>query len=174
MSVKRAEIFLKKWIFIVISAGFITACNDTMHGNASNNYDNLSFDNVGQQIYFTGRSSSGDPVNIIGGHHHLQMHGGGCASCHGVDREGGARMWPRFWVSAPSITNESLIGDHEGDGHGHAEYDADSLKTAIVTGINPAGKKLNDLMPRWQMSERDMDALIHYLLDNDGPHEHQD
>ncbi len=65
--------------------------------------------------------------------------------------------------------NSPLTGDHESDGHSHTVYDKPSLKRAIIEGVNPAGENLNDLMPRWQMSDKDVNDLVQFLLE-----EHQD
>lgn len=148
----------------VVSAVFIAGCSDSMHSNMTNSTNKSTYSSVGERIYFTGQSGSGTTIGAIGGHHHMQMHGGSCVTCHGADREGGGRMWPWFWVTAPSLTQSALLGDHEDTGHSHDVYDASSLKRAITDGVNPAGEQLDDLMPRWQMSEQDMDELVHFLL----------
>ena len=122
----------------------------------------------GERIYFTGTSVSGQAIIASGGDsmmsRHRSMHGGGCALCHDAEREGG-RLWPQFWIKAPALTAEALFADsHEHDGHGdHGNYDAESLRRAITTGLNPAGKPLDSAMPRWTMSPADLDDLIAYL-----------
>lgn len=132
-----------------------------------------SFKDNGERIYFTGISASGNPVTFSGGHMHVRMHGGSCASCHGADRQGGTRMMPWFWVVAPAITAEALFGNHEeADGHGdHQAYTETSLRRAIIEGIDPSGKPLDNAMPRWSMSKQDLDDLLQYLQ---GDHEHDD
>ena len=98
----------------------------------------------------------------------MQMHGGSCATCHGSEKEGGAIMWPRFWVTAPALIDGALQSEHN-DGHDHASYDESSLKQAIVNGIGPDGEPLHGTMPRWRMSEESLNSLVHYLL---GEHSH--
>lgn len=98
---------------------------------------------------------------------HRQIHGGGCASCHGADREG-QRLWPQFWAKAPPLTADALFGDdahkEAADGHGdHASYDVDTLRRAITRGLDPAGEYLDQAMPRWTMSPRDLDDLVAFL-----------
>lgn len=127
-----------------------------------------NFSSEGERLYFTGISSSGEQIRPVGGHHHMQMHGGSCATCHGADKQGGAIMWPRFWVVAPALTEGALEKEHN-DGHNHASYDESSLKNAIVKGIGPDGEPLHDTMPRWRMSEESLNELVHYLL---GEHSH--
>ncbi len=125
------------------------------------------FQSNGEQIYFTARSSSGIRINAEGGGMHMQMYQSSCVSCHGADRQG-RRLMPRFWITAPALTPESLFGGHddnsEKDGHGdHIKYDAVTLKRAITGGIDPAGNSLDREMPRWTMWQGDLADLIMYL-----------
>ncbi len=74
-------------------------------------------------------------------------------------------MMPWFWKVAPAITPEALFGSHDdGDGHGeHDAYDDESLRRAVFRGIDPSGAPLDELMPRWSMSERDWQDLLAWL-----------
>jgi len=122
----------------------------------------------GERIYFTATSDSGDPITYSGGNMHMgMMKDNGCATCHGLDRRGGVRMMPQFWKVTPPITREALFDDHaEGDGDGHGEHESytdDALRRAISRGIDPAGERLDEVMPRWEMSERDWRDLLAYL-----------
>lgn len=120
----------------------------------------------GEQIYFTGRNHAGSQIAYQGGNMHAQMHITACADCHGEQREGGRRMYPTFWLKAPPLTRESLFGEHD-DGHDdHAAYTRESLKRAITYGVDPSGKHLDTAMPRWLMTESDLDDLVDYLADN--------
>jgi len=125
------------------------------------------FQSNGERIYFSATSASGAPIVPRGGGMHMSMMGGGCVTCHGADRQGG-RMMPQFWKSVPPLTPGALFGDHtEGakdDGHGgHIVYNAVTLRRAITRGIDPAGKPLDQAMPRWSISQKDLDDLITYL-----------
>ena len=129
------------------------------------------FTSNGERIYFTGVNASGKTIVARGGDAsmgmHRQMHGGGCATCHGVEREG-QRLMPRFWIKAPALTSDALFGDddhkQDSDGHGdHGNYDSVSLRRAITDGIDPAGESLDQAMPRWSMNESDLNDLIAYL-----------
>lgn len=42
-------------------------------------------------------------------------------------------------------------------------YDAKSLGHAIRTGMDPSGRRLDSVMPRYELGETDMALLIHYL-----------
>jgi len=121
--------------------------------------------NNGERIYFTGTSASGDAITRQGGNLHMRMMGGGCATCHGSDRQGG-RLMPQFWETAPPLTREALFGEHhhDSDGHGgHEGYTDDTLRRAVFQGADPAGNPLDEDMPRWSMSSRDWEDLLAYL-----------
>lgn len=147
-------------VFVVVG---VSGCMDANHGRYGAENAPSSFSSEGERLYFTGTSSAGEQIRPVGGHHHMQMHGGSCATCHGAGKEGGAIMWPRFWVTAPALTDGALANEHD-DGHDHASYDESSLKNAIVKGIGPDGEPLHDTMPRWRMSEESLNALVNYLL----------
>lgn len=124
-----------------------------------------SFSSNGERIYFTGTSERNTAIVFAGGGMHMQMMGGSCASCHGADRRGGIRMMPFFWRTAPPLTAGALFDRHvKEDGHGdHDVYDDDALRRVISTGVDPSNRTLDNLMPRWHMSDPDMDDLISFL-----------
>lgn len=158
----------RKYSALALSALMLSGCMDGHNSRYSVDNWPASFSSEGERLYFTGVSSSGERIRPVGGNHHMQMHGGGCATCHGSEKEGGAIMWPRFWVMAPALTDGALQSEHD-DGHNHASYDESSLKQAIVNGIGPDGEPLHATMPRWKMSEESLNALVHYLM---GEHSH--
>ena len=155
-----------KGIAIVLFTMILSTCSDSENSQENSKKTRLNFSSEGERIYFTGISSSGEEIRPIGGQHRMQMHGGSCVTCHGFDREGGVRMWPRFWVVTPALTVDSLKTDHQSD-HDHPSYDEASLKQAIVDGVRPSGEALHKTMPRWRMSEKSLNALVSYLLKKD-------
>ncbi len=150
----------------------LAGCGGHMHDGDDMTWQFREYSSLGEQIYFTGRGEDGRQIPFSGGHHHMRMHGGGCVTCHGADREGGQVMWPRFWVRAPALTPEALglagAGDHEdahdGGNHEHEAYTAETLKRAIIEGVEPDGRRLDDAMPRWQLKPAEADALVAYLM----------
>jgi len=85
-----------------------------------------------------------------------------CAGCHGPEGQGQAS--PMF--VSPSITYQNLTdpaGMLEPDGTRGPTYTDETLKRAITRGADPNGEPLAWPMPRWQMSERDLDDLIAFL-----------
>jgi cytochrome c oxidase subunit 2 len=110
------------------------------------------FKSLGEQIYYTGSGMKG-PIPFSGGPMWLWMHGGACVTCHGIKGRGGVPIMMGAAIPA-DISNEALKEDH---------YTDALLKKAITQGIDEKGKALNWTMPRWQMSETDLNALIDYL-----------
>lgn len=147
----------------VLVTAIISSCDGADHGMMTGTPPSPTrFQSNGERIYFTGTSESGTAITYTGGNMHLEMMGGGCATCHGADRRG-ARMMPEFWLGAPPLTRSALFGEH-GAGHGdHAEYDAGTLQRAISSGLDPDGTELSPIMPRWSMSDADWRDLIAYL-----------
>lgn len=159
-----------KKTLVLMTFLFVASCNGRSdHGPSASDTGPLAYVSNGERIYFTGSSISGSAISASGGsghmNLHMRMHGTGCASCHGAEREG-KRLWPQFWIKAPALTAEVLFESdaHDEDGHGdHGSYDDESLRRAISQGIDPSGEQLNDAMPRWNMSTADLNDLIAYL-----------
>jgi len=117
----------------------------------------------GQMIYFAGRNQQGQGIIFNSEPMWLYMHGGTCANCHGVGGRGDG---------APAMKGTEIPGDiryshlteveHE-EGEEHPPYTDELLKRAITLGLNPAGEPLDLTMPRWRMSDQDLDDLIQYL-----------
>lgn len=158
----RLQNYLQK-IFIGIGVMWLGGCMDHMHATSEQGYAQREFSSEGERLYFTGRNSQGQMITPIGGHHHMQMHGGNCVTCHGEDRSGGDLMWPKFWVSVPALGYHALVAGHN-DGHAHATYTKQSLIRAIKEGLNPEGEALDSSMPRWQGRDEDFEALVDFLL----------
>ncbi len=68
-------------------------------------------------------------------------------------------------VIPPDITYETLTsGDKHADEHEeHPPYTDETIKIAIRGGIDPAGEEVDYIMPKWDMSDSDLDDLIEYL-----------
>jgi len=139
-----------------------------------------NFRTNGERIYYTGTSANG-PIGYRGGAFGGMMGGGGmmtgrlaCADCHGPDARGGRHFMMMTVMDAPDIRWSTLTGaghgepatgedGHEEDEMEHPPYDAESFKLAVTQGVNPAGDPLDPAMPRWRMSDRDIQDLIEFL-----------
>lgn len=74
------------------------------------------------------------------------------------------------YFDVPNITWDNLTQeeDHEEkvDSEEHDEhppYTEEALKRAITRGIDPGGQPLDELMPRWRMSEQDLADLVDFI-----------
>jgi ABC-type branched-subunit amino acid transport system substrate-binding protein len=84
-----------------------------------------------------------------------------CANCHGLTglggREGGLQPPPVAWDMLASPRSSSFSGQMR------PAYDEASLKRAIALGIDSRGATLHQGMPRYRMSDDQMNDLIAYL-----------
>lgn len=65
---------------------------------------------------------------------------------------------------APEIRWRALTEERgEASEEGYPPYDEKLVKRAITEGLNLAGEPLDYVMPRWQMNERELDAIIEFL-----------
>jgi mono/diheme cytochrome c family protein len=134
-------------------------------GSCSSSY---RYDSNGERIYFTATSSSGQSITYSGSIR--MMHTITCANCHGPEGKGGRANMMMWSFEVPDITWDKLTQEehHEeqegADEHEeHPPYTEETLKRAITRGIDPAGEPLDDLMPRWQMSNGDLDDLVDFI-----------
>ncbi len=128
------------------------------------------FESNGERIYFTGESSSGEPITYSGGA--TMMHRRtACVNCHGPKGKGGRVSMMMSYFDVPDITWDNLTQEEhheakpgEEEHEEHPPYTEETLKRAITRGIDPAGEPLDELMPRWRMSERDLDDLVEFMI----------
>jgi ABC-type branched-subunit amino acid transport system substrate-binding protein len=116
----------------------------------------------GKQIYVQGKSASGR--EILAYLSSIEVPGSAmpCANCHGLDGRGK----PEGGVVPSDIRWESLTkpyGLANANGRKHPPYTERALELAITRGTDPAGNKLPDVMPRYQMSREDVSDLVVYL-----------
>ena len=118
----------------------------------------------GERIYFTGRNQTGQRIAYRGGSSSGMMMAGGlvCASCHGGSAAGGQHRMHMILMEAPSIRWAALVADAESEA-AHGTYDLAAFRRAVVEGKHPDGEPLSDLMPRWQLSDRDLADLASFL-----------
>jgi cytochrome c553 len=118
----------------------------------------------GKQIYLQGTSPSGKEILAYIGDASLEVPGSAmaCANCHGFDGRGK----PEGGVIPSDLTAEALTkpyGLTHADGRKHPAYTERGLELAIRKGTDPAGNKLQVIMPRYEMSRDDMADLLLYL-----------
>ncbi len=117
----------------------------------------VSFKSNGERIYFTGIDEHGERIPFTGGPQWLANHGGSCVNCHGRDGKGG--VVPMMCSkAAPDIRYSTLLEDGMSD---------EDVKNAITKGVHE-GEVLDWCMPRWQMSDEDVNDVLQYLKELSG------
>lgn len=85
-----------------------------------------------------------------------------CANCHGNDGRGRAEGG----ATPSNITVTSLRRPYQvttPGGRTHGSYDDRSMKKAVMLGLDPAGNRLDRVMPRYAMSQSDWEDLLAWL-----------
>lgn len=117
-----------------------------------------SHEENGQRIYMSGVTAAGRVIQNSHG-----MEGVGCAMCHGPDGRGGNM----HGIPVPNITFSALTdprGSRDVNGRSRPAYNAETIKAAIVAGIDSAGNNLHPEMPRWTgLNAQDVEDLIGFL-----------
>ncbi|WP_196806496.1 cytochrome c/ABC transporter substrate-binding protein [Methylobacter luteus] len=118
----------------------------------------------GKQLYLTGASPSGQPVKALVGPESTELSGTDvpCAGCHGEDGRGR----PEGGIVPTDISHDYLTlayGHNHDNGRKHAAFTADTIIAAITVGIDPAGNRLDSIMPRYALSAGDGADLVAYL-----------
>lgn len=128
--------------------------------NISKDYSSL-----GEQIFFSGRGENERPISYSRGPQWLRMMGGSCSSCHGDDGKGGFQIMMSD-EEAPSITWEALNEEEHGkdeEEEEHPPFDKRTIKRAITKGLDTSGQRLDSIMPRWEMNQTELEAMIVFL-----------
>ena len=124
----------------------------------------------GQQIYLTGASANGPipssiPADGIMGQG--RMEGMSCVDCHGEDGRGGVRAMMYGGVEIPDIRYSVLSSGRSEDGTTAPGWTERDIARAIRDGIEPNGEQLKAPMPRWDMTDSEIDSVITYLKELD-------
>jgi hypothetical protein len=131
------------------------------------------FSSNGEMIFHTGYNQDGQKVPLKGGPGWIYMHGGACVTCHGAYGKGGGI--PHMCITeAPSISYHHLTEEEhaEEEEEPHPPYTDETIKKAIKDGVNPGGEELDLCMPRWEMTDEDLDDTLEYLKTLEGEEEH--
>ncbi|MDQ1558323.1 MAG: hypothetical protein QOD32_1383 [Pyrinomonadaceae bacterium] len=118
----------------------------------------------GKQIYLRGTSASGREITAYLGEASLEVPASSltCAGCHGADGQGK----PEGGVTPSNLVWDTLTkpyGVTHASGRKHPPYTERAVELALTRGLDPAGNRLLNVMPRYQMAREDMTDLIAYL-----------
>jgi Cytochrome c len=116
----------------------------------------------GKRIFLRGETSAPVPIVARLGEESIEVPATvvPCASCHGYDGRGRSEGG----VAPPSLRWDELTKPYPvPGGRQHPPYTPSSLRRSIAMGIDPAGHALQRIMPRYRMTQRDMQDLLAYL-----------
>jgi mono/diheme cytochrome c family protein len=123
----------------------------------------------GEQIYFTAADKNGSRIRYTGGPNFGAMMMGSyltCAACHGPDAHGGRHVMHMQTMDAPPVyyaALTSMLAEESGGTQQPGGYSLDDFRKAVVDGQHPDGDKLDNDMPRWQMSDQDLADVFAFL-----------
>jgi ABC-type branched-subunit amino acid transport system substrate-binding protein len=123
-----------------------------------------SQEQAGKHIYATGDSPSGSPLEAVLGEGSTTVPATlmPCVSCHGADGrgrpEGGITPSDITWsvLSRPLRSDDRLARKRPA-------YTVESLRKVLREGIDPAGNELGVTMPRYNITDADLNSLIEYM-----------
>lgn len=149
---------MELWRVLLASAGLLVLLSVATRGISQESGPWLvSHLENGQRIYMSGVTAQGRVVQNSHG-----MEGVGCALCHGPNGRGGAM----HGIPVPNITFPFLTDPrgNEHNGRKRPAYNEETIKAAIVAGVDSGGNNLHPEMPRWTgLTARDLDDLIGFL-----------
>jgi cytochrome c oxidase subunit II len=108
---------------------------------------------LGKRIYADGVGLEGR-VAYTQGPEWLRFARSGCAVCHGDRGQGLAVQASGITGVAPAVTWQVLV---------ERGYDETTLRRALVEGIDPQGREFHYYMPRWALTDAELDAMISHL-----------
>jgi mono/diheme cytochrome c family protein len=150
-------------ILLVSLAFMLTACRAV--AQASPTPGQQADPRNGERIYFTSVSAREDRISYTGGPAFGGMMMGTyltCAACHGPEAQGGLHQMHMTVMDAPDIRYAALNSMPEMQS-GHAPYGLADFKLAVEEGQDPNGEALEADMPRWTMSDADLQDLFAFL-----------
>lgn len=118
----------------------------------------------GKRIYLKGTGSTNREILAYIGDPAIEVPGStmACVNCHGRDGKGKAEGG----VVPSNVTWQALTKPYEigsASGRKHPPYTERTLELAITRGRDPAGNKLLNIMPRYEMSPEDLSDLLAYM-----------
>ena len=127
-------------------------------------YDKGSYASNGERIYYLGIDGNEQKIAFRGGPHWLRMMGGSCINCHGPDGKGGLPVMMGTHIPGDIRYSALISGQHHDEEEGEEEaYTDEDIRRAIREAVEPSGKQMDRTMPRWKISDQDLDDLLEYL-----------
>ncbi len=121
------------------------------------------YSSAGERIYYTGVGEDGLPIPRTGSFGMGMMSGTACVDCHGEDGRGGRVTMMMGSFESPDIRYETLTSPHTERGETEPGWSDADIARAIRDGVEPSGDRLRAPMPRWDMTDSEIDEIIAYL-----------
>jgi hypothetical protein len=125
----------------------------------------------GKRLYVDGRLASGDPVvGMV--QHDVPVEGDqlSCAYCHrrsGLGTSEGGNVAPPLTAASLYQPRQKILRQAyrsmAGSGQERPPYADGSLAVAIRLGVDPSGRLLDPLMPRYEIDDENMASLVAYI-----------
>ena len=113
---------------------------------------------VGRALYMKGLRADGTPLTaIVSGDVEILGTQFSCDSCHGISGMGSREAS----VIVPVIAGSKLFAPAAQPAR--PAYDVKSLAKVLRDGVTPTGRKLDRLMPRFRLTDKEVKSLAAYL-----------
>jgi len=113
---------------------------------------------VGRALYMQGLRADGTPLTaIVSGDVEILGTQFSCDSCHGISGMGSREAS----VIVPVIAGSKLFAPAAQPAR--PAYDLKSLAKVLRDGVTPTGRKLDRLMPRFRLTDHEVEAMAAYL-----------
>lgn len=115
---------------------------------------------LGREIYHHGRGAA--EITAAIGETRVPASALVCSSCHGADGRGRAEGG----VAPADVRYAMLTRPYDvtaPGGRTRKPYDDRLIRRAITMGVDSSGNRLSEVMPRYEMTREDLDALMAYL-----------
>jgi ABC-type branched-subunit amino acid transport system substrate-binding protein len=119
---------------------------------------------IGRRLYHDGVDGAGKLIEarVAGSATPLKGKAVSCGNCHGEDGRGR----PESGVDPGDVTWTDMTkpyGHVHAGNRRHGPYDRAGFIRAMRDGVDPAGNVLEPAMPRYDLSDADLEALVAYL-----------
>jgi hypothetical protein len=115
---------------------------------------------IGERLYRQGLRASGVPLTgTVQGDVPVSGSQFSCVNCHLRSGMGSSEAA----IVAPPVTAPILFGARETEPKKRPAYDETSLARALRAGVDPAGRVLDPLMPRYALDDAEVGSLAAYL-----------
>ena len=157
------------WAVLLIVTGVIGLAAMLLFGGPAKPAD---FSSNGQRIYYTGAGATGPIPRSVAGSGIMggfgMMRDAVCVDCHGEDGRGGrvGMMFGAFEI--PDIRYSELVSARSEDGTTVPAWTDSDIARAIRDGVEPDGESLKAPMPRYEMTDAEINDVIAYLKALDG------